>query len=112
LVHDWRSQQLTSDRDECRVPAGLEDVSKYVELFSALYASGKWSIEELKRLAGLNFLRVFKEVEKVGPALQPSEHVVEIFGVRFSGGQNDDFRPLTYTLGGRGMGCRDKYVTS
>jgi microsomal dipeptidase-like Zn-dependent dipeptidase len=36
-----------------------------VELFSALYASGKWTIEELKRLAGLNFLRVFKEVEKV-----------------------------------------------
>ncbi len=29
-----------------------------------------------------------------------------------SGGQNDDFRPLTYTLGGRGMGCRDKYVIS
>ncbi len=29
-----------------------------------------------------------------------------------SGGQNDDFRPLTYTLGGRGMGCIDKYVTS
>jgi hypothetical protein len=29
-----------------------------------------------------------------------------------SGGQNDDFRPLTYTLGGRSMGCRDKYVTS
>jgi hypothetical protein len=29
-----------------------------------------------------------------------------------SGGQNDDFRPLTSTLGGRGMRCRDKYVTS
>ena len=29
-----------------------------------------------------------------------------------SGGQNDDFRPLTSTLGGRGMGCRDKIVTS
>jgi hypothetical protein len=28
------------------------------------------------------------------------------------GGQNDDFRPLTSTLGGRGMVCRDKYVTS
>jgi len=28
------------------------------------------------------------------------------------GGQNDDFRPLSSTLGGRGMGCRDKYVTS
>ena len=40
-------------------------MSKYVELFSALYASGKWSIDELKRLAVLNFLRVFKEVEKV-----------------------------------------------
>ncbi len=29
-----------------------------------------------------------------------------------SGGQNDDFRPLTSTLGGRGMVCKDKYVTS
>ena len=49
-----------------RVPKGLEDVSKYVELFSALYASGKWTIQELKQLAGLKFLRVFREVEKVG----------------------------------------------
>ncbi len=30
----------------------------------------------------------------------------------YSGGQNYEFRPLTSTLGGRGMGCRDKYVTS
>ncbi len=29
-----------------------------------------------------------------------------------SGGKNDDFRPLTFTLWGRGMGYRDKYVTS
>ncbi len=63
-----RQEATTTDLRPCRVPTGLEDVSKYVELFSALYASGKWSIEELKRLAGLNFLRVFKEVEKVGPA--------------------------------------------
>ena len=28
-----------------RVPAGLEDVSKYVDLFSALYASGQWSVQ-------------------------------------------------------------------
>ena len=51
----------------CRysVPTGLEDVSRYVELVSALYASGKWSIEELKKLVGLNFLRVYTEVEKV-----------------------------------------------
>ncbi len=28
------------------------------------------------------------------------------------GGQTDDFLPVNCTLGGRGMGCRDKYVTS
>ena len=48
-----------------RVPTGLEDVSKYVELLSALYASGKWKLDELKKLVGFNFLRVFREVEKV-----------------------------------------------
>jgi len=48
------------------VPTGLEDVSKYVELFSALYASGKWTVQDLKQLAGLNFLRVWREVESVG----------------------------------------------
>ena len=47
------------------VPAGLEDVSKYPELFASLLASGMWSAEDLKKLAGLNFIRVFKEVEKV-----------------------------------------------
>ena len=59
-----------------RVPKGLEDVSKYVELFSALYATGKWTIQELKQLAGLNFLRVWREVEKVG--LQHRENLVDI----------------------------------
>ena len=49
----------------CRVPVGLEDVSKYVELFSALYGSGDWSVSQLKKLAGENFLRVWREVEKV-----------------------------------------------
>ena len=48
-----------------RVPVGLEDVSKYVELFSALYGSGDWSVSQLKKLAGENFLRVWREVEKV-----------------------------------------------
>ena len=46
-------------------PVGLEDVSKYPELFSTLLASGMWTIEDLKKLAGLNFLRVFREVERV-----------------------------------------------
>ncbi len=44
---------------------GLEDVSKYPDLFATLLASGMWTMEELKKLAGLNFLRVFREVEKV-----------------------------------------------
>jgi hypothetical protein len=39
----------------------------------------------------------------IGPASDPP---------LIGGAQNDDFRPLTYTLGGRGMGCRNKYVTS
>ena len=48
-----------------RTPSGLEDVSKYPALFASLLASGAWSLDDLKKLAGLNFLRVFKEVERV-----------------------------------------------
>uniref|UniRef100_A0A182PEP3 Dipeptidase n=1 Tax=Anopheles epiroticus TaxID=199890 RepID=A0A182PEP3_9DIPT len=52
---------------------GLEDVSKFANLFNALqagrYSDGEtfspWSSEELRKLAGLNFLRVFHEVEQV-----------------------------------------------
>ena len=44
---------------------GLEDVSKYPVLFGGLLASGSWSLDDLKKLAGLNFLRVLREVEKV-----------------------------------------------
>uniref|UniRef100_A0A182Q7L6 Dipeptidase n=1 Tax=Anopheles farauti TaxID=69004 RepID=A0A182Q7L6_9DIPT len=51
---------------------GLEDVSKFPNLFAALakgqYSDGEsfpaWSKEELQKLAGLNFLRVFHEVER------------------------------------------------
>lgn len=45
-------------------PKGLEDVSTYPLLFAELLAAG-WSTDELKKLAGLNFLRVFEEVERV-----------------------------------------------
>jgi len=65
------------------VPTGLEDVSKYVELFSALYASGKWTVQDLKQLAGLNFLRVWREVESVASALSDPVSVL-------SGGQADE----------------------
>ena len=48
-----------------RTPKGLEDVSKYPNLFAELLQDPTWSEEDLKKLAGLNFLRVFKQVEKV-----------------------------------------------
>ena len=47
-----------------RVPKGLEDVSTYPALFTALLATDTWSPEDLKKLAGLNFLRVMKQVEE------------------------------------------------
>ena len=49
----------------CRVPKGLEDVSTYPALFTALLATDTWTVEELKKLAGLNFLRVMRTVEQV-----------------------------------------------
>ncbi len=48
-----------------RTPSGLEDVSKYPALFAGLLASGAWSLDDLKKLAGLNFMRVLREVERV-----------------------------------------------
>ena len=51
--------------DNCRVPVGLPDVGHYPELFVALLDSGTWDVEDLKKLAGLNFLRVLKDVEQV-----------------------------------------------
>ncbi|KAG8806162.1 hypothetical protein FRC18_006262 [Serendipita sp. 400] len=45
-------------------PAGLEDVSKYPNLFAILIKRG-WTIEDLSGLAGGNFLRVFEGVERV-----------------------------------------------
>ncbi|XP_077301774.1 dipeptidase 1-like [Arctopsyche grandis] len=62
-----------------RVPRGLEDVSKYPELFAELLRSGQWSVQELKNLAGLNLLRVLQRAEKVRDDLrtagvEPEEH--------------------------------------
>lgn len=47
-----------------RTPVGLEDVSKYPDLFAELLARG-WSEEDVQKLAGLNLIRVFKTVEQV-----------------------------------------------
>ena len=53
-----------------RTPSGLEDVSKYPALFVSLLATGAWSPDDLKKVAGLNFLRVLREVESVSPFLK------------------------------------------
>lgn len=51
---------------QSRTPQGLEDVSKYPYLFAELMQDPTWTEEDLRKLAGLNFLRVFRQVEKVG----------------------------------------------
>ena len=44
------------------VPVGLEDVSKYPEVFAALIEDGEfeWTDEELAKLSGLNLINTFK----------------------------------------------------
>ncbi|CAK1549891.1 unnamed protein product [Leptosia nina] len=54
-------------------PQGLEDVSSYPMLFAELMEAG-WSMEDLKKLAGLNLLRVLSAAEKVSRDLA-SAHV-------------------------------------
>ena len=59
---------ITADKGICshfRTPEGLEDVSRYPYLFAELLKDDSWSEEDLKKLAGLNFLRVFRTVEQV-----------------------------------------------
>jgi len=52
-----------------RTPIGLEDVSKYPALFQEL-RERFWSDVELKKLAGLNLLRVLKENERISAELK------------------------------------------
>lgn len=47
-----------------RFPQGLEDVSKYPALIQELLQRN-WTENELANVLRRNFLRVFKEVEKV-----------------------------------------------
>jgi membrane dipeptidase len=50
-------------------PDSLEDVSKYPLIFAALIRRG-WSDEDLKKLAGLNVIRVLRQAEVVAARLQ------------------------------------------
>ena len=62
------------------MPIGLEDVSKYPNLFAALIKKG-WPDEDLKKLAGENILRVMRENEsnaiRIQQLRQPSTKVIE-----------------------------------
>lgn len=48
---------------------GLEDVSKYPDLLAELMRRG-WTRTEIKKLAGLNVLRVLRNVEQIAARLQ------------------------------------------
>lgn len=67
-----------------RTPKGLEDVSKYPELFAELLQDPTWSLQDLKKLAGLNLLRVLKRVEEVREEMageRPSEMIIPIHDI-------------------------------
>lgn len=62
------------------VPVGLEDVSKFPELFAELIRRG-WSDSDLKKLAGQNLLRALRAAEataaRLQKARQPSTKTIE-----------------------------------
>lgn len=64
------------------LPEGLEDVSTYPNLFAELLKRG-YSEEELKKIAGLNMLRVMRGAEETAARLQeerqPSEVLISDF---------------------------------
>jgi len=51
------------------VPAGLEDVSKFPDLIAELLRRG-WTEADVKKVAGLNSLRVLRDAERVARELQ------------------------------------------
>jgi membrane dipeptidase len=60
---------LGSDYDGIStVPRGLEDVSKFPDLLAELLRRG-WSDEDIRKLAGLNTLRVLRDAERVAREL-------------------------------------------
>jgi membrane dipeptidase len=64
------------------LPAGLEDVSTYPDLFAELLKRG-YSEEELRKIAGENMLRVLRGVEETAECLrqerEPSEVLISDF---------------------------------
>ena len=75
-------QRLRRDR---YVPEGLEDVSKFPDLFAELIRRG-WSDGDLKKLAGQNLLRAMRAAEATAARLQrtrePSTKTIEELDAR------------------------------
>lgn len=72
---------IGADYDGIRsLPLGLEDVSTYPDLFAELLGRG-YSEDELKKIAGLNVLRVMRSAERTAERLMekrdPSEMLIE-----------------------------------
>lgn len=68
-----------------KTPVGLEDVSKYPQLFDLLASPDEkyntftpWTLEELKKLAGENILRVMRAVEKRAAELAKEAPIDEL----------------------------------
>jgi len=76
---------LGSDFDGIQaVPVGLEDVSRYPALLLELRSRG-YSIDDLKKVAGENLLRVFKEVERVAARLRVERPAADVLFEETSG---------------------------
>lgn len=64
---------LGSDFDGItEVPVGLEDVSKFPDLIAELLRRG-WSEQDVRKVAGLNALRVLRAAEQVATGLRKSQ---------------------------------------
>ncbi len=55
------------------VPVGMEDVSKFPDLIAELLRRG-WTEADVKKVAGLNVLRVMREAERVSSAMRASSN--------------------------------------
>jgi membrane dipeptidase len=51
------------------VPQGLEDVSKFPDLVAELLRRG-WKVEDVRKVVGLNALRVLRDAERVARRLR------------------------------------------
>lgn len=65
ISHPHWTSFILCDYWHSSTPTGLEDVSRYPQLLATLLEDPMWTEEDIKKLAGLNLLRVFSRVEEV-----------------------------------------------